>query len=114
MTDPTKQQLVSIFGPMAVSVGEELYPVYGAAIARMAWKEALALDQLLNAKKMAEAKAMVRAGMTGEELATEKEQLAVLTWEMAESNAAGWDMARSLLVAGLKVLLALALAAGGL
>ena len=110
----TQTKLASIFGAMAVDVGMTLELIYGAAVARMAWREALALDNFLNAKKYQEAKALIRAAMTADELATEKEKLADLTWEMVESNAAAWNMARQLMVAGLKVLLALALAAGGL
>jgi hypothetical protein len=106
-----RDQLVAAFGKLAVGIGESLEPAYGAAVARMAIAEFLALDQYLHAKQWAEAKALVRGRMTGEELAAEKEKLTVLTWEMAESNGIAWSAAGAALTAGLRVLMALALGA---
>lgn len=106
-----KDQLVAAFGKLAVGIGESLEPIYGAAIARMAVSEFLALDQHLRAKQWAEAKALVRARMTPDELAAEKERLRDLTWEMAENNGIAWSAAGAAMTAGLRVLMALALGA---
>jgi len=114
MDEQLKTKLIEIFGKLAVDVGDELDPIYGAAVARMAWREFLALDQYLNADDFAKAKELIRSKMTAAELTIEKEKLRDLTWEMAESNAQGWNISRVLLKAGLKVVLAIALAAVGL
>ena len=114
MDEALKKQLTDIFGKLAVEAGEQLAPAYGAGVARMALKEVLALDAFINAKKFAEAQALIRSKMTEQELADEKSKLAELTFEAAESNAQGWDFARAVLTAGLKVLLALALGLVGL
>jgi hypothetical protein len=114
MDPKLKEQLVNIFGQLAVAAGEQLQPAYGAAIARMGIKEALALATLIQGKKWTDAQAAIRTQMTAQELADEKSKLADLTFDSAVSAAQGWSFAEALLQAGLKVLLALALGAVGL
>lgn len=114
MDATTKSQLEAMFGKLAVEAAGLLEPAYGAAIARFALTEALALEQMLTVKDFVAAKAAIRAKMTEQELADEKSKLAELTFEAAGVNAQQWSLAASALKAGLKVLLALALAQVGL
>jgi len=113
--DPAlKDKLVEMFGEVAVSIAAELDPIYGPAIGRMAIKEFLALDKYLNAKEYAAAKKLIRDKMTIEESADEKEKLTDLTFEMAESNGKGWNLAGTLLNVGARVLIAMSLGLVGL
>lgn len=114
MDEAIKAKLTEMFGNFAVSAAESLYPAYGAVVARFTFKEALALEAYLNAKKYAEAQSLLRSRMTTQELADEKTKLAELTFEAALENSQQWSLATEALKAGLKVLLAAALVMVGL
>ena len=100
--------LQKLFPQAAIDVGT----VYGPAIARMALAEFAALVEMLNGKKQAEAQVAVRARMTPEELAAEKESLTPLFQRMASDQADALDLGRTLLVAGLKAAATLAMGVG--
>ena len=100
--------LQRLFPQAAIDVGA----VYGPAIARMAVVEIAALVEMLNHKRNAEAQAAVRAKMTPEELADEKESLTPLFQQMASDQADALDLGKTLLIAGLKAAATLAMGAG--
>jgi hypothetical protein len=107
--DPnTLAALQKLFPQAAIDVGT----VYGPAIARMALTEFAALVEMLNNRKQADAQAAVRAKMTPEELAAEKETLTPLFAQMASDQADALDLGKTLLVAGLKAAAVLAMGAG--
>src|ERR1035437_7409974 len=66
--------------------------LYGPAVGRMALKEFAAYVQLLNQKKLVEAQAAARAGMTVEELTDEKASLTPVLAQMANDRADGLDL----------------------
>ena len=114
MDSALQVQLVKIFGNLAVEAAGQLEGPYGAAIARMGITEILALDAYINAKKYQEAKDLIRAKMTQQELADEASKLAELTFESAQTNVQGWNIAGALVMAGLRVLMFVALGLVGL
>lgn len=114
MDDAIKQTLIKTFGQMAVEVSAELEPTYGAAIARMAVKEAIALEQLINAKMYASARDLIRSKMTQQELADEASSQAGQWFSAAVENEKAWTFTSGVVGAGLKVLLAIALGSVGL
>lgn len=106
--------LAATFGNLATSAAQQLDPIYGPAMLRLGIEQALALRQYFNLGDYANVMKTIRAAMTADELAGEKDKLAALGWNIAEANATGWDFGRSVALAGLKVLLAAALAGVGL
>jgi hypothetical protein len=109
--DPKAQAaLLRLFPQSAIYAGA----VYAPAIARMALAEFAALVEMLNAGKHAEAQAAVRAKMTPEELAAEKETLTPLFAKMARDQADALDLGGMILMAALKAAAAISLAAVGL
>ena len=110
MTDELRAKLLKVFPLSAVEIGE----LYGPALARLALSEFLTVLEMIQSSKAAEAQAAIRAAMTGEELASEKESLAVLTRQMAEDQAEGFSIGKAILMAGLKAGFAVALAGVGL
>ena len=106
--DKTLAALQKLFPQAAIDVGT----MYGPAVARMALAEFAALVEMLNNKRAADAQAAVRAKMTPEELAAEKESLTPLFAKMACDQADALDLGKSLLIAGLKAAATIAMGAG--
>ena len=106
--DKTLAALRKLFPQAAIDVGA----TYGPPVARMALAEFAALVEMLNARKDADAQAAVRAKMTADELATEKESLTPLFAKMASDQADALDLGRMILIAGLKAAAAIAMGAG--
>lgn len=105
MADDKWEALKEAFGDWAIKAGQELDPVWGAAIARMTVKEIIALDAFINAKKVAEAAALVREKMTAPELAAEKEVLAGWLQTAAADQYKIINLGKELLLAGAKALI---------
>jgi len=106
--DPTlATKLTDIFGTTAVQVAGELEPIYGPAVGKLAWQELVHLDSLLAAKKTREAMDFLHSKMPGEQLAAEKVSvIGPRLVEIADSNAEAWNLARTIILGGLRVLLA--------
>ena len=107
MESETRTKLITIFGEAIVSAATEMEPIYGPAIGKLGWRGLIELDALARAKKVKEAADLLHANMTGEALAEEKKSvIGPMLVKMADDNAEGWNLGKSILMGGLSALAA--------